>query len=398
MKINRGDSIAPGTVLEKGDQVNFFTVLRKINRKSSRNKPFISYRVQCVCGKVLSAPLWVIKEKRVSCGCMTSTLISDTIRARNKTQDNYTVLYPLEYKSYGGMIRRCYNKNDVHWENYGGRGIKVCPRWKDGENGRTGFQCFIDDMGRRPFTQYSMDRIDGEKSYSPENCRWADKVLQANNIRSNIWKRLEAGKLTLKQACDKLGIPVQAAASYIENGGEARDLKSLPLSILAFDPGLRNFAACHVKHGKVRFASYVQNTLDEIKNATLTDKATAFMHEMMDLLDYTKPDVVVIERFMARRFSAKIIELIAMMIGMLVVMCNDRDIKMEIISSSQWKIPFKRLGDLTGLYAVGKNKFDLEPHVIDAMCMCRYVMSHHTYEPGDKAWLKANLPQCVDPT
>ena len=84
------------------------------------------------------------------------------------------------YNLYKNMKSRCYNKNSKQYPNYGGRDIIVCDRWL----GIYGFSNFIEDMGERP-EGYSLDRIDNNKGYSPNNCRWATPHQQASNKRNN---------------------------------------------------------------------------------------------------------------------------------------------------------------------------------------------------------------------
>jgi hypothetical protein len=82
------------------------------------------------------------------------------------------------YKIYYQMISRCHNPNDIGYEDYGGRGIAVCNRW------RNGFKYFLEDMGVRP-GKMSIDRVDNNKGYSKDNCRWATHRQQCLNKRNS---------------------------------------------------------------------------------------------------------------------------------------------------------------------------------------------------------------------
>jgi hypothetical protein len=82
------------------------------------------------------------------------------------------------YATYSHMKRRCYSTANKDYKHYGARGITVCNRWL-GENG---FNNFVEDMGERP-SGHSIDRVDNDKGYSPENCKWASVTEQVNNTR-----------------------------------------------------------------------------------------------------------------------------------------------------------------------------------------------------------------------
>lgn len=121
----------------------------------------------CECGREKKVRLDGIKSGK-SVGCSSC---STTKHGMSKS---------TEYRSWRGMLDRCYNKNHESYPHYGGRGIEVAKEW------RKSFKKFLDCVGTKPFKDYSIDRIDVDGNYKPGNVRWASPRQQQNNRRCSV--------------------------------------------------------------------------------------------------------------------------------------------------------------------------------------------------------------------
>jgi hypothetical protein len=120
--------------------------------------------------------------------------------------------FRAEYKSWAAMIRRCYSPESNRYRNYGARGVVVCDRW------RNSFSAFIADMGVRPSTRHSIDRINVNGNYEPSNCRWSTAKEQNRNRTSNLLIEHDGQVKCLAEWAEFLGVESRLAQNRIRMG------------------------------------------------------------------------------------------------------------------------------------------------------------------------------------
>lgn len=181
-----------------GQKFSEWTVLEYLGKFTRVHK----FKVRCTCGKE-SISDYIALTRGKSTKCRSCARKISTKGERNSAHKHgYSSLshpYFRIYTIWCAMKSRCIRSKDKNFPNYGARGIKVCERWIKS------FENFLEDMGHCEPHQ-SIDRIDVNGNYCPENCRWADQETQSNNTRPNIHYEFEGEKLSETQWSRKLGI------------------------------------------------------------------------------------------------------------------------------------------------------------------------------------------------
>ncbi len=124
----------------------------------------------------------------------------------------------IEYKIWGSMKQRCNYPGHRSYSRYGAKGIRVCPEWEDD------FERFLADMGPRPSSEHSIDRIDGAKGYSPDNCRWATRIEQGRNKSSNQKILYQGREITVAEAAEISGSSHSTILSRLKRGWSSPEI------------------------------------------------------------------------------------------------------------------------------------------------------------------------------
>jgi hypothetical protein len=179
------------TGIAAGDQFGRLTVLAD---KGMCKRQRI-YECGCTCGSVVDVGSRLLKTGRTkSCGCLRRETTREVHTKHGRTGSG-------EHNSWLQMMKRCTDPSSHLWKHYGGRGIKVCERWKEAKN-------FMEDMGPRP-AGHSIERIDVDRDYELANCKWATQAEQALNTRRTVRLTVDGHTKTALEWSQISGVPVE---------------------------------------------------------------------------------------------------------------------------------------------------------------------------------------------
>ncbi len=186
-----------------GQEFTWLRVVSFAGTRFSGGKMRSFWRCECKCGKKIE----VVRDGLTtghtkSCGCYKSVKCKESAVEAGKLTKTHGERYnpTPEYIAWKGMKARCHNPKHPTYERHGARGITVCQRWRES------YKAFLADMGRKPTSAHTLDRIDNDGNYEPGNCRWATMKEQMRNMKSNRWIAIDGERKILADWLRHYGI------------------------------------------------------------------------------------------------------------------------------------------------------------------------------------------------
>lgn len=198
------------------------------------------WRVKCDCGTEKTiVPYLIVSGNQKSCGCYRN----EAARGRHKKYEHSIYEYKRLYGIYGGIKKRCFNKKEPRYKDYGGRGITMCEEWA---NPNDGFDKFVEwSLSHGYADDLTIERNDVNGDYFPENCSWITRKEQCNNKRDTIWVDYHGEHIQLMKLCNRLGLSYDTINDRIvkrkwdvERAIETPSMMDDPLSQKAREHGL----------------------------------------------------------------------------------------------------------------------------------------------------------------
>lgn len=204
-----------------------FGRLLVVERNGSNNNGRAMWKCKCDCGsEVTILGSMLLNNKAMSCGCLRREIAKETMtKASTKHGGKHDRLYNI----WAGMKKRCYSSSNKSYYNYGARGITVCDEWLHD------YQAFKDWAYANGYKdsadkyECTLDRVNSNGNYSPDNCRWVNALQQANNRRDNVTIRLGDEIHTIPEWSRITGISISALRGRVSSCWSAERILSEPV-------------------------------------------------------------------------------------------------------------------------------------------------------------------------
>lgn len=177
------------------------------------------FECNCTGIRIIATVSSVKSGHTTSCGCLLERVKREF--EKKNASEKHGMSKTRIYGVYSAMRRRCENRNVKGYSEYGGRGIVVCDRWKS-------FECFMEDMGPAP-EGATLDRIDVDGNYCPENCRWASWTTQQRNRRNNRLLTHDGETMCSAEWAERTGISQSAINLRLKRGWSVERTLSEPM-------------------------------------------------------------------------------------------------------------------------------------------------------------------------
>lgn len=199
-----------------GQKFNRWTVVSQGKSEKTRSGTRKFWLCRCDCGNTAEVGTHTLRTgASKSCGCYAKESLE------KRKQSGVKKKFRAEYNIWNHMKRRCYTPTTKCYSRYGGRGITVCSRWLES------FENFYADMGPKP-KGMSIDRVDNDGPYSPENCRWATHPEQMRNTRQTRYFEWAGMRMCLQDWCDKVGMNAVTVHRRMQQGWAFETALSTP--------------------------------------------------------------------------------------------------------------------------------------------------------------------------
>lgn len=179
-----------------------------------RQKGAVYWPCRCACGTeklIAAADLVQGPHSTVSCGCQRGHTRGAQLTTHG---ESYGANKKPEFGVWLQMHGRCEQPSTPSYKNYGGRGISVCARW----SGPTGYQNFLEDMGRRPSPKHQIDRINNDGNYEKNNCAWVTRLVQMSHTRHNHPIEYKGETLHLAEWARRIGVNAATLRRRLKHG------------------------------------------------------------------------------------------------------------------------------------------------------------------------------------